>query len=81
MTSSESLSIDVDSTIYPRKAVAATRLAFKSFCRVEATRQKSTLVTLKFSLLQSSSPETIETVVLEFMNYLLDVTADSYLDS
>ena len=72
------ISRELDLSIYTRKALAETQMAFRDFCRTTARPLSSTRLILSITPIGDASENTQRTF-LEFWNYLLDKSSQERL--
>ncbi len=63
----------IDNSLYPKRLVSETRNAFKQHCLIQAEAIQNNRVKLYFEIINTQYSES--DIVLEFMNYLLELTA------
>lgn len=72
----QTFSKTIDNRIYSKKSVLETKKAFEKFCTVHAAPEDANRVKLRI-ITNGLSDQDHKQVVLEFMNYLLDLSVDS----
>jgi hypothetical protein len=75
---SPALSRSLDTSIYSRRALAATQAAFRDHCNVAIRPSEHGRLLVTVTPL-SSEPADIRATVLEFWNYLLDTACQERL--
>ncbi|NTU72797.1 hypothetical protein HGB07_01320 [Candidatus Roizmanbacteria bacterium] len=63
----------LDNTLYPKKAVAEARMAYRDYCDFLIKKHGNDHVTLTISI-KSNYSEHSRQIILEFWNYLLDTS-------
>ncbi len=70
----------IDNSLYSKQALSETRQAFKEYCSIKVTPLPGQQVKLHIAVKQQYQ-DSCRQIVLEFMNYLLDLSAQKYLNS
>jgi len=70
----------IDHGIYPRKAISDARAAYKDYCAVRVEPLPDDCARLTIAVLPKHATESRE-VVLSFLNYALDKSAEIHLQS
>ena len=68
----------IDHGIYPRKAISEARAAYKDYCAVRVEPLPGDRARLTISVLPNHASDSRE-VVLNFLNYALDKSAEVHL--
>ena len=68
----------IDHAIYPRKAIGEARSAYKDFCSIRVEPLASDCARLTITVLPKHAADGRE-VVLSFLNYALDKSAEIHL--
>lgn len=68
----------IDHGIYPRKAISEARAAYKDYCAVRVEPLPSDRARLTITVLPKHAADSRE-VVLSFLNYALDKSAEIHL--
>ncbi len=74
------LTRQIDNSIYSRKALAATREAYRSYCNVQVRPSNDGKVGVTVEVMDEYKEQQRQ-VILEFWNYFLDTSCKQHLES